>query len=84
MQFHEGAHIPIVIGGIVRWVSRGRRRSVAGARARGGCTMGIRAIHGEVVEVEILLRVRCRVTGQRNRVLVRIKALSEELYNTSQ
>ena len=46
--------------------------------------MGIRAIHGEVVEVEILLRVRCRVTGQRNRVLVRIMALSEELYNTSQ
>lgn len=46
--------------------------------------MGVRAVHCEVVEVEVLLGVSCWVTSQRNRVLVRIEALDEVLQGFSQ
>lgn len=42
--------------------------------------MGVRAVHREVVEIEVLLRVSCWVTGERNRVLLRIETLGKVLH----
>lgn len=42
--------------------------------------MGVRAVHREVVQIEVLLGVSCWVTSESDRVLLRIETLGEVLH----